>query len=74
MIAICVDDEPLVLQMIVSLCKDIPELTDAVGFTNAQDALDWLNGHKADLSILDIDMPKINGLRLAAEIKNRQNS
>ena len=72
MIVICVDDEPLVLQMNVSLCKDIPGISDAVGFTNAEDSLDWLKQNKAELAILDIDMPGINGLRLAAEMKTLQ--
>ena len=69
MIAICVDDEPLVLQMNVSLCREIPLLTNAFGFTSADEALCWLKENRADLAILDIDMPGKNGLMLAAEIK-----
>ena len=72
MIAICVDDEPLVLQMNVSLCREIPELTDAKGFTGADEALHWLSENKADVALLDIDMPGKNGLILAAEIKKKR--
>ena len=69
MTAICVDDEPLVLQLTVSLCKELPGLDDAVGFTRAEEALAYLSGHEAAVAILDIDMPDMNGLALAAKIK-----
>ena len=71
MIAICVDDEPLVLQLTVSLCKELPGLDDAVGFTRAEEALAYLSGHEAAIAILDIDMPDMNGLALAAKIKEK---
>ena len=67
--AICVDDEKLITDYVVSLCRSIPPLTDAVGFTRAAEALTWLKSNRADLALLDIDMPGINGLELAARIK-----
>ncbi len=67
--AICVDDEYLITDYLVSLCRDLPPLTEAEGFTRAKDALRWLEEHDADLALLDIDMPDMNGIVLAAEIK-----
>ena len=67
--AICVDDEKLITDYVVSLCRDMPPLTEAEGFTRAKDALRWLKENDADLALLDIDMPDMNGLTLAAEIK-----
>ncbi|MBR0514083.1 MAG: response regulator [Clostridia bacterium] len=67
--AICVDDESLLTDYLVSMCRDLPPLTDAVGFTRAKDALHWLKENDADLALLDIDMPDMNGIVLAAEIK-----
>ena len=67
--AICVDDEKLITDYVVSLCRGIPPLTEAEGFTRAGDALKWLKEHDADLALLDIDMPDMNGLTLAAELK-----
>lgn len=67
--AICVDDEPLVLNLTVSLCRELPELDTVEGFTRAQDALAYLETESADLALLDIDMPGINGLMLAAKLK-----
>ena len=67
--AICVDDEPLVLNLAVSLCKELPQLAHVEGFTHAQDALAYLETNTVDLALLDIDMPDMNGLLLAAKLK-----
>ena len=67
--AVCVDDEKLITDYLVSLCRETPPLTEARGFTRARDALDWLRDNDADLALLDIDMPDLDGLSLAAEIK-----
>ena len=67
--AICVDDEALLVNHLVSLCRELPPLTEAVGFTRARDALAWLRDHDADLAILDIDMPDMSGMDLAKEIR-----
>lgn len=66
---ICVDDETLVLGLIVSLCKDLPQKPHVEGFHRAQNALDWLKIHEADLAILDVNMPDLDGISLAAKIK-----
>ena len=66
------DDEKLITDYVVSLCREMPPLTEARGFTRAGDALKWLEDHDADLALLDIDMPDVNGLVLAAEIKKRR--
>ena len=67
--AICVDDEKLITDYVVSLCRSLPPLTEAEGFTRARDALAWLKENNAELALLDIDMPDMNGIALAAEIK-----
>ncbi len=68
MTAICVDDEPLVLQLTLSLFRDLPGFSEVEGFAGALEALDWLENHKPDIALLDIDMPGMNGLELAARI------
>ena len=66
---ICVDDEPLAVEYTLGQCSLLPEIEEAKGFTEAQSALDWLQNHSADLAILDINMPEIDGITLAARIK-----
>jgi two-component SAPR family response regulator len=66
---ICVDDEELVLNLVVYLCSQLPDIDDVRGFTDSLEALDYLRENKADLAILDIDMPKLNGINLAVKIK-----
>lgn len=70
--AICVEDEPLILNLTVSLCRELPELDEVEGFLHAQDALCYLEANTADLALLDIDLPDMNGLMLAAKIKALQ--
>lgn len=69
--AICVDDEPLIQQLVVSLCREMPLLDGAEGFSYAQDALDWLDCNQAEIALLDIDMPEMNGIELAAKIREK---
>ena len=70
MTAICVDDEPLVLQLTLSLFRDLPGFNEVEGFAGALEALDWLENHTPDIALLDIDMPGMNGLELAARIRD----
>ena len=68
MIAICVDDEPLVLQLTLSLFRDLKQFDQVEGFGGSLEALDWLEKNKPDLAMLDIDMPNMNGITLAGKI------
>ena len=70
--AICVDDEPLAVEYTLGQCKSLPEISEARGFTDALSALEWVSAHAVDLAILDINMPGIDGISLAARIKERR--
>lgn len=67
--AICVDDEPLAVEYTLRQCALLPEISETKGFTEAQLALDWLSEHPADIALLDINMPQMDGITLAARIK-----
>ena len=66
---LCVDDEKLTLQFLVSLCRDIPEIDEVHGLERAKDALAWIRDNPCDLVFLDIEMPEMDGLRLAERIR-----
>ena len=67
--AICVDDTALIVEHTVSQCKDIKPIDDVHGFTRGADALEFIRSAPADIALLDIDMPDMDGLVLAAKIK-----
>ena len=69
---ICVDDERLILERTVSLCRELPETEEAVGFTHPRKALEWVAEHPVDLALLDVEMPGMSGIELAAAIKERR--
>lgn len=66
---ICVEDEINVLEDIVALCRDIPAVDEAFGFTKASEALDYIKNTKTNIAILDIELPETDGLKLAAKMK-----
>ena len=66
---ICVDDEPLAVEYTLRQCTRLPEIEEAKGFTDSLLALDYLRAHPVDLAILDINMPQIDGITMAARIK-----
>lgn len=65
---VIVDDEPLAVAILESYVDKTPALELAGSFTNAFEALTFLQTEKVDLLFLDIQMPEITGLELAASI------
>lgn len=68
---ICVDDEPQELRYNVSLCREMPRITETRGFNDPEEALVWLETHAPDIALLDIGMPGTDGLTLARTIRDR---
>ena len=57
---ICVDDEPLVLQLTASMCRELPQFDEVESFAGPNEALEWMEQNTPDLALLDIDMPAMN--------------
>ena len=66
---LCVDDEKLTLQYLVSLCRDIPEISEVHGMDKPLEVLSWLRDNPCDLVFLDISMPETDGIRLSERIR-----
>ena len=66
---ICVDDEELLAKRTAALCRELPWVDEAESFRKSKDALKWLDKNEAEIAILDIDMPDMSGIQLAAKIK-----
>ncbi|MBP5310791.1 MAG: response regulator [Lachnospiraceae bacterium] len=70
--AICVDDAALILDHTISQLKQINSIDAVEGFTHPTDALNYVKNNPVDIALLDIDMPDMNGIALAAKVKNIQ--
>lgn len=68
--AIAIDDEPIALDVVKSHAAKVPFITLQATFTNAFDAVRYLQQHKIDLIFLDIKMPDINGMDLLRSLSN----
>lgn len=60
--AIAVDDEPFALEVIQKLAEKAPFIQLDQGFTNAFNAMEYLQVNPVDLLFLDIKMPDISGI------------
>jgi two-component system LytT family response regulator len=60
--AIAVDDEPMALEVVRSHASKVPFLELKAEFTDAFQALDYLQKENIDLIFLDIKMPDISGI------------
>ena len=69
---ICIDDEPLAVEYTLKQCAQLPEIDAVKGFTDTEQALNWLEEQPADIVLMDINMPETDGITLAALIKQRQ--
>lgn len=69
--AIAIDNEANALKIIESHASRIPFLNLERVFTDAFEALDYLDGSKVDLVFLDINMPDINGLEFLDAAKGK---
>ena len=66
---ICVDDETLVLDLTTAMCRELPQKPEISAFESAEAALEYAKDNTADIAILDINMPDMDGLVLAAKLK-----
>ena len=71
MTIICVDDEKQTVMRTAEVCSRLEHVDEAISFTNAKEALEYFDEHNVDIAILDIVMPQMTGIKLAALIKEK---
>mgnify|MGYP005751735639 CR=1 FL=1 len=69
--AIAVDDEPLALEVVRTLASKVPYLELVATFTDAFQALEYLQKEPVDLIFLDIKMPDITGLEFVTSLQKK---
>jgi two-component system response regulator LytT len=67
---IIIDDEQMARVIINALCGEIESLKVVDEFSNAMQAIKFLNSNDVDLIFLDIHMPDFNGLDFIKTLKN----
>lgn len=67
---IVIDDEQMARVIIKTLCNDIPKLNLVEEFSDAIQAIKYLNENDVDLIFLDIHMPNFSGLDFIKTLKN----
>lgn len=69
--AVIADDEPLLAQSLAAqLTRLWPALTVVHISHNGQEALDAIHRHQPDIAFLDINMPFLSGMDIAAALQN----
>lgn len=70
MIAICVDDEPILLKWLVNKVEDSNDIENAFGFLEAEDAIKFAKNNKFNIAFLDVELSSINGIELAKILRS----
>ena len=68
---ICIDDEPLSLEMMEEFIRKVPFLQFVTACRNAMEAYPVLEKETIDLIFVDIEMPEINGIQFVQSLKQK---
>ena len=71
---IAIDDEPLALELLTKFIVQTPFLKLEGRFSNAIEALSYINQHEVNLIFMDIQMPDLSGMELARILDGKKNS
>jgi len=67
---LAVDDHPLLRQGIVGLIADQPDMAMVSQASNGREAIQQFRAHRPDVTLMDIQMPEMNGLEALIAIRN----
>jgi DNA-binding NarL/FixJ family response regulator len=69
--ALIVEDHPIVSDSLTNLINSSDLELECHHVTNAHDGLAWLNGNKAEIILLDINLPNMSGIEFCTIAKSR---
>lgn len=69
---IAVDDERIALDGLLDVIRQVAPEAELNGFEYPDDALEFVRANSCDVAFLDVEMPTINGVELAARLKSMQ--
>jgi two-component system response regulator LytT len=71
---VAIDDEPLALDLLSKFIQQTTFLELKGKFSNAIEALGYINQHEVNLIFMDIQMPDLSGMELARILDGKKNS
>jgi DNA-binding LytR/AlgR family response regulator len=71
---VAIDDEPLALDLLTKFIEQTPFLSLQGRFSNAIEALSYINQQEVNLIFMDIQMPDLSGMELARILDSKKNS
>src|SRR5262245_66613491 len=57
-----VDDHPLLLEGVAALLANQPDMTLVAEASNGREAIEQFRRHRPDVTLMDLQMPEMNGL------------
>lgn len=69
MIAICIDDEPILLDWLVKSVSSSPDITNTVSFTDETAALDYVSSEHFDIAFIDVELHTMDGITVAEKFR-----
>jgi DNA-binding NarL/FixJ family response regulator len=69
--ALIVEDHPIVSESLTNLIHESVPGLECYPVTSARDGLAWLNGNKAAIILLDINLPDMSGIEFCTIAKSR---
>lgn len=69
MIAICIDDEPILLEWLFRTVFASPDIDSVESFTNEEAALLYAGAHPFDIAFIDVELHTTDGLTVAERLR-----